>query len=222
MTQEKRNKKDSADNNDIGNRSSLPSSLNQTYNFIERVNSKEQLPETTPIPKTSLRNSSKLIPCPNFGYVQPHLYRGGEPSALNFSHLNTLHLKTIIYLAPTTPGESLQNFLMDNDQITFYHLRQQQSNNISTTLSEEIVLAALELILDRRNYPIMVMCNLGRHRTGTVIGCLRKLENWNLTSILEEYRRYAGSKVRVVNEQFIELFDTELVNIPQRYKPDWL
>ena len=45
------------------------------------------------------------------------------------------------------------------------------------------------------------MCNLGRHRTGTVIGCLRKLQNWNLSAILEEYRRYAGPKVRVMNEQ---------------------
>lgn len=32
--------------------------------------------------------------------------------------------------------------------------------------------------------------------SGTVIGCLRKLQRWNLTSIFEEYRRYAGSKVR--------------------------
>jgi tyrosine-protein phosphatase OCA1 len=65
------------------------------------------------------------------------------------------------------------------------------------------------------------MCNLGRHRTGTVIGCLRKLQRWNLTSIFEEYRRFAGSKVRLLNEQFIELFDTDLVRIPQNY-PSWL
>lgn len=45
------------------------------------------------------------------------------------------------------------------------------------------------------------MCNLGRHRTGTVIGCLRKLQRWNLASIFEEYRRHAGAKVRVLNEQ---------------------
>ena len=45
------------------------------------------------------------------------------------------------------------------------------------------------------------MCNLGRHRTGTVIGCLRKLQHWNLSAILEEYRRFAGPKVRVMNEQ---------------------
>lgn len=69
---------------------------------------------------------------------------------------------------------------------------------------------------------------MGRHRTGTVVGCWRKLQRWALSSILEEYRRYAGMKVRVLNEQvcyigfsrdttnqaqFIELFDTDLVSI---------
>lgn len=79
------------------------------------------------------------------------------------------------------------------------------------------------------------MCNLGRHRTGTVVGCLRKLQRWNLASIFEEYRRHAGARVKVMNEQvylqtacyssrcllniltllqFIELFDADIVNIP--------
>lgn len=88
-------------------------------------------------------------------------------------------------------------------------------------ISEELVLAALEIILNPANYPLAVMCNLGRHRTGTVIGCLRKLQGWNLTSILEEYRRYAASKVRLQNEQFIELFDTDLVRLPE-YTPSFL
>lgn len=94
-------------------------------------------------------------------------------------------------------------------------------------------MAALEIILNPQNYPLAVMCNLGRHRTGkkfkiyiekkigTVIGCLRKLQRWNLTSILFEYRRYAGNKVRLENEQFIELFDTDLVKIPE-VKPSFL
>ncbi len=107
-------------------------------------------------------------------------------------------------------------------------------------MSEDVVVQALGLILDRENYPLMVMCNLGRHRTGpparavsappgsgrpgaagTVVGCLRKLQRWNLTSIFEEYRRYAGSKVRLLNEQFIELFDTDLVRVPVN-RPSWL
>ena len=60
------------------------------------------------------------------------------------------------------------------------------------------------------------MCNLGRHRTGTLVGCLRKLQRWNLTCILEEYRRHCiTSKFRLLNEQFIELFDIDLVQVPK-------
>ena len=35
-------------------------------------------------------------------------------------------------------------------------------------------------------------------------------------------RRYAGSKVRILNEQFIELFDTDLVTVDNVRKPQWL
>ena len=52
-----------------------------------------------------------------------------------------------------------------------------------------------------------------------MVGCLRKLQRWNLSSIFEEYRRYAGSKVRLLNEQFIELFDTDLVSVPEAHPP---
>jgi tyrosine-protein phosphatase OCA1 len=56
---------------------------------------------------------------------------------------------------------------------------------------------------------------------GAVVGCLRKIQGWHLSSIFEEYRRFAGSKVRLQNEQFIELFDTDLVTIPVN-PPPWL
>lgn len=68
-------------------------------------------------------------------------------------------------------------------------------------ITEDLVLSALQLLVNPSMYPAMVMCNQGRHRTGTVIGCLRKLQRWCLSSILEEYRRFAGPKVRVMNEQ---------------------
>lgn len=84
-----------------------------------------------------------------------------------------------------------------------------------------MVIEALAIILEKKHYPLYVCCNLGRHRTGTVIGCLRKYQRWNLTSILDEYRRYAGQKVRLLNEQFMELFDTDLVSAPDN-APDWL
>lgn len=57
------------------------------------------------------------------------------------------------------------NFI-DDQEIQLHHLGVISSINASDPITEEVVLEALELILDPRNYPMIVMCNLGRHRTG--------------------------------------------------------
>ncbi|KAJ3189377.1 hypothetical protein HDU85_003006 [Gaertneriomyces sp. JEL0708] len=87
-------------------------------------------------------------------------------------------------------------------------------------VSEELIKEGLELVLNVQNHPIMVLCTSGVYETGTFIGCLRKLLHWNFNSIIVEYRSYAGSKARYLSEQFIELFDMDLVTIP-REVPEW-
>lgn len=84
------------------------------------------------------------------------------------------------------------------------------------SLSESVVVRILEVLLDRNHYPLLITCSKGRYRTGIVCACLRKMQRWNLVSILEEYRRFAGDKSRVENEEFIELFDTDLVSLVTR------
>lgn len=176
--------------------------------------------------------------------VEEELYRSGMPHELNFPFLEKLNIKTVIYLGSEDPSQKFLHF-MDDQEIRFFHLGAASassaavavsaanpnpfttcaaSNNANQPwdpISEETVLDALDLILNPSNLPIILMCHLGRHRTGTIVGCLRKLQHWNLTAIFEEYRRYAGPKVRLLNEQFIELFDTDLVRIPQS-APLWL
>ncbi|KAI8825054.1 protein-tyrosine phosphatase [Fimicolochytrium jonesii] len=167
-----------------------------------------------------MSHSQHYIPPLNFGMVEENLYRSGQPNELNFPFLEKLGLKTVVYLAPEEPSQRFANFVEDQD-LTLYHVGLSAGGNTWDPISEEVVLEALVHILDPGKYPLIVMCNLGRHRTGTVIGCLRKLQRWNLTSIFEEYRRYAGPKVKVLNEQFIELFDTDLVRVPLCH-PGWL
>lgn len=154
----------------------------------------------------------KLIPPPSFGMIEDDLYRSGQPSELNFPFLEKLGLKSIVWLAPEDVSPRFLNFL-DDQEITLYHLGVENAVGYDP-ITEEVVLQALDLVINSANSPLMIMCNLGRHRTGTVVGIFRKLQRWNLASILEEYRRYAGPKVRVLNEQFIELFDCDLVSIP--------
>lgn len=81
------------------------------------------------------------------------------------------------------------------------------------SLPEPVVVSLLHVMLDPQYYPLLVTCAKGRYRTGIVCGCLRKIQNWSLLAILEEYRRYAGDKSRGENEEFIELFDRDLVNV---------
>lgn len=77
------------------------------------------------------------------------------------------------------------------------------------TLTEDCVVDALNVVVKINEIgPMAIMCNLGRHRTGTVVGCLRRLQGWNLArfvltrggvltcSVTEEYRRYAGHRWR--------------------------
>ncbi|KAF9932280.1 hypothetical protein FBU30_008575 [Linnemannia zychae] len=87
-------------------------------------------------------------------------------------------------------------------------------------LSEELIKEGLEMVLDVKNYPIMVMDTSGIHEIGTFMGCLRRLQHWNLSSIIVEYRAYAGNKARYVNEQFIELFDIDWITLPANL-PNW-
>ncbi|KAJ1969298.1 tyrosine-protein phosphatase required for protection against superoxide stress (By similarity) [Dimargaris xerosporica] len=162
----------------------------------------------------------RYVPPINFGYVEETLYRSGQPNELNYPFLERLGLKHIIWLAPEEPSQSFLNFT-DDQEIEVHHLGVFDAANAWEPVTEDIVLQALELILEPANHPMAIMCNLGRHRTGTVVGCLRKLQRWNLAATFEEYRRYAGQKVRLLNEQFIELFDTDLVRVPVS-KPQWL
>ena len=82
-------------------------------------------------------------------------------------------------------------------------------------IAEEMVTESLKLISEASSYPLLVLCKDGRALTGVVIACLRKLQHWAFVSICEEYRRYAGpsSRIQQQHEQFIELFDTDLVSI---------
>lgn len=61
--------------------------------------------------------------------------------------------------------------------------------------------------------------------TGVIVGCLRKLQRWSFLSIFEEYRRFAGQQYvqqHQQHEQFVELFDTDLVLLSDDSVPSFM
>ena len=88
-------------------------------------------------------------------------------------------------------------------------------------ISHELIIEALRFVLDVTHHPLLVMSSSGTHQVGSLIGCLRRLQRWSFAATLEEYRSYAAPTPRLFCEQFIELWDVDLLHLPQT-PPSWL
>jgi len=167
----------------------------------------------------SIDDCNGLQPPPNFAMVAEGLYRSGYPQVKNFNFLQRLNLKSILYLCPEPYPESMEEFVRDNGINVFQH--GMLGNKPVMRMTESEVRSALVHVLDARNYPMLIHCNKGKHRTGCVVGCLRKEQQWAIGSIIEEYNMYAGIKLRILDHQFVQNFD---LDIPKEaaYVPNWL
>ncbi len=150
--------------------------------------------------------SEMLIPPLNFSMVIPGVYRSGYPNKKNFEFLKKIGLKSILYLCPERYADSNMEFARANS-IRILQFGIEGNKEPFVHIPEEAIRGAVEQLCDTRNHPILIHCNKGKHRTGVLVGCLRKVQGWSLTSIFDEYRRFAGSKVRMLGQQFIELFE---------------
>ncbi|ORY89053.1 protein-tyrosine phosphatase [Leucosporidium creatinivorum] len=168
---------------------------------------------------SSLSAPSPFDPPPHFSLIHPHLYRTSTFTSLHLPFLRPLQLRTVLSLGPELPSRALQSYF-DNEEgkgVRFVHLGAGRGREMGDwrPVREELIKEALEFVLEKRNMPCLVMDQSGIHETGILVGCLRKLERWTLSAVLAEYASLAGSRTRGSNEQFIELFDTDLVVIPQ-------
>lgn len=104
---------------------------------------------------------------------------------------------------------------------------------------DDRIVSALSTVLDKRNHPMLIHCNKGKvrpppsclttelteggggikHRTGCLVGCLRKVQNWSSTATFAEYRSFSHPKSRSMDQQFIELFQLEAVRFPPPSPP---
>eukprot|EP00035_Acanthoeca_spectabilis_P021913 m.440894 g.440894 ORF g.440894 m.440894 type:complete len:172 (+) comp18584_c0_seq1:168-683(+) len=163
----------------------------------------------------------ELFPPANFSLVTTGIYRSGFPTKKNLPFLRKLKLKAVLALVPEAIPEWLTSFYEANGIALLQHGLPGNKEPFVNIPQDKIALA-IQALLDSRNYPVLIHCNKGKHRTGCLVGCLRKLQSWSLVAICDEYRRFSAPKSRVLDQQFIELFDVACVSYDVRYKPNWL
>lgn len=67
------------------------------------------------------------------------------------------------------------------------------------------------MAIDPDNLPIYIHCLDGSNITGIVTMCLRKLQNWNLSTIFTEFSRFTrGNYISAVESEFVETFRAEI------------
>ncbi|GMH11013.1 hypothetical protein Nepgr_012854 [Nepenthes gracilis] len=153
-----------------------------------------------------VRDEGLFIPPLNFSMVDNGVFRSGFPDNANFSFLQSLGLRSIVCLCPEPYPEANMEFLKTNG-VKLYQFGIEGYKEPFVNIPQDIIREALKVLLDVRNHPVLIHCKRGKHRTGCLVGCLRKLQKWCLSSIFDEYQRFAAAKARVSDQRFIELFD---------------
>ncbi|CAM8928582.1 unnamed protein product [Rhodiola kirilowii] len=149
---------------------------------------------------------AELVPPPSFAMVEDGIYRSALPSEANFSFIETLGLRSVVYLCQEPYPEENLEFMRSRNIRLFQFGTEGTKASCETTLRSSVV-EALRVLIDVRNHPVLIHCKRGKHRTGCLVACLRKLQNWCLPAILEEYKNFAGEKSRAGDLKFIEEFD---------------
>lgn len=153
--------------------------------------------------------------------IEDGIYRGAHPSLKNMRFMRRLNLHTILSLVPdsTGPPRDLSEYCSTERIQHIWHHVDKYNETISHT--PQLVACILSQLIDPRNHPLFLHCRDGGHNTGLVVMCLRRLQNWSLPLIYQEFKRYTKSnEISYVERQFVESF-RETVTIPVCI-PRWL
>lgn len=142
----------------------------------------------------------------NFQVIAPGLYRSSYPQYAHFNKLADLELKTIVTLVPEALPFDYANFISSNG-IVHYHIPILANKDAENFTPAETINKVLAVMLDPSNYPMMIHCNKGKHRTGCMTACFRKVTGWTLEACIAEYERYSAPKSRTLDKVFIDQYD---------------
>jgi len=160
----------------------------------------------TPSPPSSSPSPVEQSPCPpNWGVVSTGIYRSSFPRPEHFHFLQGLGLRTVLTLVFGPYPEENAKFCAD-EGIELIQLGLPNSKDPRVPIPEGTIRRALDIVLDPARHPLLIHCNRGKHRTGCVVGCLRKIQNWTVEESLAEYCHYSHPKERLADVAFIRNF----------------
>jgi tyrosine-protein phosphatase SIW14 len=136
---------------------------------------------------------------PNFGEVTPHLYRSAQPAGPALESLARRGVKTIINLRMPGDIDPAEEVFARAHDIRYISV---PMAGFSAPTDEEI--ARVLNLIERSPGPVLVHCQHGADRTGTVIAHYRiTRQGWSVDAAMAEARRYGLSPFQLGMKDFI-------------------
>lgn len=121
----------------------------------------------------------------NFGKINDHLYRGGQPEGEEYGKLAALGIKTVIDLRED--AKVIAHLLTEKAGMRYVNIPLNAKR--PPTLEESGKF--LSIVNDQTNWPVFVHCAGGRHRTGVLIAIYRmEMNGWNASEAFKEMKNF--------------------------------
>lgn len=169
------------------------------------------------------------------------LDRCSKIETLNLSFLETLGLKTVIFVGGQEPSKFFKEFF-ERCCIEWYVVKtaevtstldplnlagSKRDNEINSNKSPQklakvsyelndnddlmlikstCLIKAFKLLLDTQNHNTLLV-----DKTSIVVGILRKIQKWNISSIVNEYRLFTGKNSNYFAETFLEIINVRII-----------
>jgi protein tyrosine phosphatase (PTP) superfamily phosphohydrolase (DUF442 family) len=159
-----------------------------------------------PAPRSARWAQPRDVPgLPNLHKVSDNLYRCAQPTAEGFKKLDSLGIKTVV---------NLRSFHSDDKLLSGVTVRHEQIPMKAWHPEEEDVVRFLRIVNNPKRVPVLVHCQHGADRTGTMCAIYRiAVQGWSKDEALREMRDGGYGFYGVWQDlvQFIDGLDIEKI-----------
>src|SRR5262245_30288570 len=136
-------------------------------------------------PRQEPAQGSAHVTVENFGQVNDHIYRGGQPNSDDYRQLAATGIKTVVDLRGDSKRDSMA--LAEGAGLRYINLPLDPKQYPQPDAAQRF----LEIVNDQSNWPVYVYCAGGRHRTGVMIGVYRiTIDGWDIDHTYQEMKDY--------------------------------
>jgi protein tyrosine/serine phosphatase len=126
-----------------------------------------------------------VVTIDNFGQVNDHIYRGGQPKGVHFRQLVVLGIKTVLDLRSDVEPDSKTD--AEQAGLQYINLPLEPKRYPQADAAKRF----LEIVNDQANWPVFVHCKGGRHRTGVMVAVYRMtMDHWTVDQAYNEMKQY--------------------------------